>query len=159
LRGKLPEGEPPREDEAAGEGRASRRRNRRQRARERRRELATQGTEPEGASPNGEAPAASNGPIDLAEIDPELARQIAALPPASRRRNRQRRDPAEILARLKQQIGIEDERTRAEGDQLEATANPSAAGAPTPTTETPAAAEKTTRSRRGPSRKPEIAAE
>lgn len=107
LRGKVQPTEPGAESAApASDGRASRRRNRRQRARERRRELTD-------ATPNG---AVSENdelgtPVTLAEIDPELARELANLPPQSDRRpSRQRRSPAEILARLNQQIvGAEDE--------------------------------------------------
>jgi hypothetical protein len=101
LRGKIQEQEPRPESAPTGDGRASRRRNRRQRARDRRREVT--GALPEGAPvENGEAVEV----VELAHIDPQLAQELANLPTQSERRpNRHRRSPAEILARLNQQIG------------------------------------------------------
>lgn len=102
LRGKAPEQEPrPESAQGSGEGRASRRRNRRQRARERRRDQAGTAQEPV-LTENGETVEV----VELAQIDPALAEELANLPTQSDRRpSRNRRSPAEILARLNQQIG------------------------------------------------------
>ncbi|HZR00109.1 MAG TPA: DEAD/DEAH box helicase family protein [Chloroflexota bacterium] len=131
LRGKAPETEPRAAGEGAtpGEGRASRRRGRRQRARERRRELLAQtngaGVVAEETLPEGLEV------VDLVELDPELARELASIPTESERRpQRQRRSPAEILARLNQQIGVEPDQTPAP--------------APTPPSQPPTPAEAST---------------
>jgi hypothetical protein len=47
--------------------------------------------------------------VELAQVDPELAEELAAFPTqGDRRLSRQRRSPAEILARLNQAIGTPD---------------------------------------------------